>query len=90
MKVLQTGRFSRKIKKLNKHEKAALDNAIHEIINDPTIGQVKKGDLLGVSVYKYKYSTNQLLLAYRYEGLQNELILLAHGSHENFYRDLKQ
>lgn len=90
MKILQSGRFSRKIKKLKKSEKAALDKAIQEIINDPEVGQVRKGDLLGVSVHKYKHSTNLLLLAYRYNNSENELVLLAHGSHENFYRDLKQ
>jgi len=89
MKLLQSGRFSRKIKKLNKNEKVALDQAVQEIINDPSIGQAKKGDLLGVSIYKYKYSTNLLLLAYRHIHSENELTLLAHGSHENFYRDLK-
>ena len=89
MKILQGGRFSRKIKKLKKGEKLALDKAVREIVDDPTIDQAKRGDLLGVSVYKYKHSTNLLLLAYRYNDSENELILLAHGSHENFYRDLK-
>jgi mRNA-degrading endonuclease YafQ of YafQ-DinJ toxin-antitoxin module len=90
MKISQSGRFSRKIKKLNRNEKVALDQAVQEIIKDPSIVQAKKGDLLGVSVYKYKYSTNLLLLAYRHNHSENELTLLAHGSHENFYRDLKQ
>ena len=89
MKILQSGRFSRKVKKLKKGEKVALDKAVREIVDDPTIDQAKRGDLLGVSVYKYKHSTNLLLLAYRYNDSENELILLAHGSHENFYRDLK-
>ena len=90
MKVLQSGRFSRKVKKLNKGEKAALDRAVKKIINDPMLGQAKKGDLLGVSVYKCKHSTNLLLLAYRHKNSENELVLLAHGSHENYYRDLKK
>ena len=90
MKVLQSGRFSRKVKKLNKGEKAALDRAVKKIINDPMLGQAKKGDLLGVSVYKYKHSTNLLLLAYRHKNSENELVLLADGSHENYYRDLKK
>jgi mRNA-degrading endonuclease YafQ of YafQ-DinJ toxin-antitoxin module len=29
------------------------------------------------------------LLAYQYDAQANELILLKIGSHENFYRDLK-
>lgn len=90
MKLLQSGRFARKIKKLNKKEKAALDGAIKKVMKDPSIGQAKKGDLLGVNVHKYKHSTNLVLLAYRYDGHADELTLLAHGSHENFYRDLKQ
>ena len=89
MKILQSGRFSRKVKKLKKGEKVALDKAVREIVDDPTIDQAKRGDLLGVSVYKYNHSNNLLLLAYRYNDSENELILLAHGSHENFYRDLK-
>ena len=90
MKVLQSGRFARRIKKLNKNEKASLDKAVRQVIKDPSIGKAKKGDLLGVGVHKYKYSTNLLLLAYRYDDVCNELTLLAHGSHDNFYRDLKQ
>ena len=90
MKVLQSGRFARRIKKLNKNEKKSLDKAVRKIIKNPSIGQPKKGDLLGVNVHKYKYATNLLLLAYRYDDTGNELTLLAHGSYENFYRDLKQ
>ena len=90
MKVLQSGRFSRRIKKLNKNEKASLDKAVREIVKNPSIGQAKKGDLLGVNVHKYKHSTNLLLLAYKYDSSQNALTLIAHGSHENFNRDLKQ
>jgi|TARA_B110000908_G_C9936054_1_gene306113 mRNA-degrading endonuclease YafQ of YafQ-DinJ toxin-antitoxin module len=90
MKVLQSGRFARRVKKLNKNEKASLDKAVREVIKDPSINKAKKGDLLGVSVHKYKYSTNLLLLAYSYDDVCNELTLLALGSHEDFYRDLKQ
>jgi len=30
------------------------------------------------------------LLAYEYDEVKDELTLLAFGSHENFYRDLKK
>ena len=89
MKVLQGGRFARRVKRLHKNEKQALDIAVRAICKNPEIGQAKIGDLAGILVYKYKLSTNQLLLAYKVDYEKQELILLAYGSHENFYRDLK-
>ena len=88
MKIIQTGIFSRTVKKLHKKEKAALDKAVRAIVEAPNIGDAKIGDLAGVTVYKYKDSDKQYLLAYRYDG--ESLTLLALGSHENFYRDLKR
>ena len=51
---------------------------------------MKTGDLAGVQVYKYKRKTQQYLLAYRVNPTGKILTLLALGSHENFYRDLKK
>ena len=53
------------------------------IIDNPTIGQVKTGDLVGVWVYKYKHKTQQYLLAYRFTEDELELTILALGTHEN-------
>jgi hypothetical protein len=50
---------------------------------------MKKGDLAGVRVYKLKANNQEILLAYSVLDKQ-ELILLALGNHENFYRDLKR
>ena len=88
MIVKQTNSFKRKVKKLNKTEKLALDNAVKAIMDDPNIGEMKKGDLSGVQVHKYKLKAQLYLLAYTYDG---ELILtfIEYGTHENFYRDLK-
>ncbi len=90
MIVKQSGIFSRRVKKLHPAEKLSLDDAVKEIIKNPAIGDLKTGDLASVQVYKYKHNAQQNLLAYRF--LENELIftLLALGSHENFYRDLKK
>ena len=51
---------------------------------------MKIGDLSGIQVYKYKLNTQQYLVAYQY--IDDELLLtfIEHGTHENFYRDLKQ
>lgn len=90
MKIIQTGVFSRTVRKLHKKEKTALDEAVRAIVKAPNIGDSKIGDLTGVTVYKYKDSDKQYLLAYRYDDESKTITLLALGSHENFYRDLKR
>ena len=60
------------------------------LMGDPAIGYSKAGDLTGVSVYKFKMVNQLNLLAYSYKNEISALTLLVIGSHENFYRDLKQ
>lgn len=90
MKVLQTALFSKHIKKLHGNQKKDLDRAILEIISNPMVGEKKKGDLSGICVYKFNMVKQLVLLAYEYQDLEHKLILLALGSHENFYRNLKR
>ncbi len=90
MKVLQTGIFSRRVKKLHPHDKEALDEAVQAIMDNLNLGLMKKGDLARVQVYKYKHQMEQFLLAYRFCNEDGELTLLALGTHENFYRGLKR
>ncbi len=89
MKILQTNRFAKAVKKLHKNQKEELDKAIKAISNDPDIGEEKLGDLAGVKVYKFQMQKQLTLLAYVYNEAQITLTMLAIGSHENFYRDLK-
>lgn len=90
MKVLQTPTFAKQVKKLHKNQQADLNEAIHCILADPTIGDLKKGDLAGVRVYKFDMVHQLMLLAFEVDALDECIILLALGSHENFYRDLKK
>ena len=87
MKIYQSLSFERKIKKLTPKEKVELDNEIRKIIQNPSIGQEKKGDLKGILVHKFKIKTTQFLLAYRLVSDGLELIMI--GVHENYYKDLK-
>ena len=89
MHVVQFPAFERVVKKLHPNAKQSLDNAIKEIIHNPLAGDMKKGDLNGVRVYKFKMVRQLTLLAYLYDKNEESLTLLALGSHENFYRDLK-
>jgi mRNA interferase RelE/StbE len=87
MRVIQSRSFERKVKKFTKSEKKRLDNHIRKIVDNPSIGTEKKGDLRGVYIHKFKIQTLQYLLAYRFVDEDLELIMI--GPHENYYRDLK-
>lgn len=87
MKIYQSRSFEKKVKKLNKKEKAGLDSEIKKIIQNPSVGTEKKGDLRGVFVHKFKIKTTLYLLSYRLVTDGLELIMI--GAHENYYRDLK-
>ena len=90
MRLIATPRFARATKKLHPGEKQALDEALRAIAATPEIGEMKKGDLAGVQVYKYRVKAQLVLLAYRVAQDEDAIKLLAFGSHENFYRDLKR
>ena len=88
MKIYQSRSFEKKVKKMSKAEKDSLDQEIKRIVEVPSIGEEKKGDLRGVFVHKFKLKTTQYLLAYRRVCGDLELVMI--GPHENYYRDLKQ
>ena len=90
MNVVQTSSFKRIVKKLHKNQKQDLDAAIKAIVENPNIGDEKIGDLSGISVHKFKMAQQLTLLAYNYEDQTITLTLLALGTHENFYRNLKK
>lgn len=87
MKILQSRSFERKVKKFSKKDKVILDEQIQIIVEKPSIGEEKKGDLRGVHVHKFKIKTILYLLSYRFMGDNLELIMI--GPHQNYYRDLK-
>lgn len=73
-----------------KQHKVILDDEIKKLINNPHLGERKKGDLDFLSVHKFKFSNQEVLLGYMYEEDEIVLTLLKLGSHENFYRDIKK
>ena len=87
MKILQSRSFERKVKIFTKRQKSILDVEIRKIMDKPSIGSEKKGDLRGVYVHKFKLQAVQYLLSYKFLG--NDLVLIMIGPHENYYRDLK-
>lgn len=90
MKIKMTNAFEKTAKRVHRNQIKYIEDAIDEIIKNPEIGELKKGDLAGVYVYKIRINKQLILLAYILDELKKELTLLSLGSHENFYRDLKK
>ncbi|AVI63687.1 type II toxin-antitoxin system RelE/ParE family toxin [Halomonas sp. GFAJ-1] len=88
--VLQTPTFKKAVKKLKPNQKKDLDLAIKELMTNPSIGEQKQGDLTFLRVHKFKMNKQLTLLGYSFDDGALVLELMALGSHENFYRDIKR
>ena len=88
MKIRITNTFKKSAKKLMRNQIKVVEEAIDEIAKDLEIGELKKGDLAGIRVYKFRIHTQVMLLAYLYS--KEELVLFSLSTHENSYRDLKK
>ena len=88
--VVQTPTFKKAVKKLKPHQKKELDVAVKSLMEKPTLGEQKKGDLAFLRVYKFKMNRQLTLLGYSFDDGTLTLELMALGSHENFYRDFKR
>ena len=89
MQILQTNRFKKAYKKLHSNQLAEVNNAIDQVINNPEIGERKKGSLSWLRVYKFTVLGQLTLLGYSVEKNGEVIITFVElSSHENFYRDL--
>ena len=88
MRILVTPTFDRTVKKLHGQQKADLDAAVKAVAYDVSIGEEKVGDLVGISVYKFRMANQLWLLSCRVLDASS-IKLLTVGPHENFYRNLK-
>jgi len=88
--VLQTPLFKKTVKKLKPNQKKELDTAIKRSMAKPTLGELKKGDLAFLRIYKFKMSKQLTLLGYSYDDGALTLELISLATHENFYRDVKR
>jgi hypothetical protein len=76
-------------KKLNPNQLPDVNQAIATVASNPMIGVAKSGDLAALRVHKFTCIGQQLLLGYSLEKKIRLIYLESLGSHENFYRDLK-
>ncbi|MBN9231943.1 MAG: addiction module toxin RelE [Legionella sp. 40-6] len=87
--IKQSNSFKKTVKKLPKNHKVILDEEVRKLINNPDLGERKKGDLDFLRVHKFKLLNQEVLLGYMYEENEIRLTLLKLVTHENFYRDIK-
>lgn len=87
-------KFLKKIK--DKQLKLLYKNAIDAILEDPSIGEDKHGDLEGVKGYDIYYNKINYELAYMIEFVEGEdgvlevVVIIMAGTRENFYDELKR
>lgn len=63
---------------------------MNAVLENPQLGQEKRGDLSNLCVYKFKLGKNQWLLGYSINETKRAITWEVIGEHENFYRDLKR
>lgn len=88
MRAVVTPSFRKDVKRLHANQKQDLDAAVQAVLHDPATGERKCGDLAWLRVYKFRMVNQITLLAYEIKD-EATIVLHAVGSHENFYRDLK-
>ncbi|MCX8980195.1 type II toxin-antitoxin system RelE/ParE family toxin [Citrobacter portucalensis] len=88
--VYMSRRFEKYFDSLTEPEQKEVDEQIELIMDNPEIGEKKKGDLDFLRVHKFRMNNQQYLLAYSWVEQKVEIYLLSMGSHENFYEDQKR
>ncbi|WPL17188.1 hypothetical protein Thiowin_02184 [Thiorhodovibrio winogradskyi] len=63
-RLAQRPAFKRAYKRLHPNQREAVNAAIRSILEEPSRGQQKKGDLAGVRVFKLDCIHQRFLLAY--------------------------
>lgn len=90
IEVFQTRRFQKILDKLPEDMRADVEDEVDRIIQDPVIGELKKGDLSFLRVHKFRLNNQLMLIGYSWVEEKLELYMLSLGSHENFYQEQKQ
>jgi mRNA-degrading endonuclease YafQ of YafQ-DinJ toxin-antitoxin module len=89
MEVKRTKLFLKTFKKLHKNQVEEFNIILDKLIENPTLGKLKTGQLTSIRVCKFSLVNYLTLLAYSYYKEQLILELLKVGPHENFYKDLE-
>ena len=88
MKPFYKPPFKKFVKKQARPLQLFIEDEIEKILENPEMGETKKGDLREFRVHKFAFKKQKLLIAYQF--LANEILFYMVGPHENFYRNLKK
>lgn len=88
MDILYKPPFKKFVKKQTRLFQLIIEDEVERVVSNPDVGEVKKGDLSGFRVYKFKFQNQEYLIAYKTES--KDIIFYMIETHENFYRNLKQ
>ena len=85
----KASKYLKKIK--DKALKSAFHEALVEIAGDPTVGNIKSGDLSGIYGYDIYYNKTNYEIAYTViEKDDGYVVVILAGTRENFYEELKR
>ncbi|MFM4919962.1 type II toxin-antitoxin system RelE/ParE family toxin [Aeromonas dhakensis] len=90
IEIFESNLFTKQLKKLSETDQKVVEDEIERIIDDPDLGEQKKGDLSYLRVHKFKLKGQLVLLGYSWKDAELQLYLLSIGPHENFYDALKE
>lgn len=88
MDILYKASFKRFVKKQSRPFQLAIEDEVEMVVSNPETGELKKGDLAGFRVHKFKFQKQEYLIAYKTESKGMMFYMI--DTHENFYRSLKQ
>ncbi len=83
MKLFQMPRFKRYVKKLPRQFQLVILDTVEEVLADPEVGQLKKGDLDAFRVHKFTMGRQLTLIAYKLEN--NSLVLVSSFINQPYY-----
>ncbi|MBT3879168.1 MAG: type II toxin-antitoxin system RelE/ParE family toxin [Candidatus Scalindua sp.] len=86
--IIASNHFLKFKKKSPKKLQFEIYNEVKNIINNPEIGELKKGDLKAIRVHKFKFKSQLYLLSYEIKGDTLSLYLI--DTHENYYKQSKR
>ena len=79
--------FRKFVKKQSRAFQLAIKDEVESVLDNPQIGEAKKGDLENIRVHKFKFHKQEYLIAYSHTG--SDVLFYMIGTHENFYKLLK-
>lgn len=89
-KLKSLPRFNRQFKKFSERDQKSIRKEIRKIVQNPLIGELKKGILKGIRVHKWRMLNQLYLLGYEFLKKEETIFLCAIATHKGFYEILER